>query len=341
MKRLIPLSAALLLAGLVLLLGSCREPEMPRGYALIYGVTDYSPAWNNFLLNSYDLSDLTYTYDDAVAMAELFREKGWEVRLRLDDGTATVDDWDEIGRADLATFQSDIAELSILMEADDRFLFDYSGHGYDSSLGGEGNNNSEPASGISGDEWIFLYTDTGVDWSTDLWSDHTLNDDMLGAELSKLPNRIKTVILDSCHSGGFLGTNAGVDTLPADYTTSTDILTEENLGADAIDAVQAWFYYPDVAQADVLPSQALVLAAAGEAESSMEDPYYGHGIFTYYFLESPTKGDADGDGWVTVGEAYSHCLERIEEDWNTNYPSAAYLPHLSGSPLDFVLFAAD
>ena len=49
----------------------------------------------------------------------------------------------------------------------------------------------------------------------------------------------------------------------------------------------------------------VILSASGANAVSEENKALGHGIFTYYLLEGLRgKADADGDGRVTVDEAY-------------------------------------
>ncbi|MBI9102817.1 MAG: caspase family protein [Spirochaetales bacterium] len=331
---------------LMLGLSGCSEPQIPTGYALIYGIADYS-SWSGFY-PGYTLGSLDLTDDDALAMAEMLEDKGWDVRLRLDDGSQA-----DTAIASREQFEEDIVYLSTIMNQEDRFLFYYSGHG--ASISGQGDD-IEPDSGVAGDEWIFLYADA-PDWSQDEWLDHTFNDDSLGAELSRLPNRIKMVILDSCNSGGFIGTSPTVDTIPWNYTPTKDSDYEEGTAGAAF---SAWLNFPETTSADILSSEAIVMTAAGENEESWESG--DHGIFTGLLLETPANGDKNGDGWITVTEAYVYCLDGLQASWNAaeledyeqlqiiygddpynhgyvdNY---SYLPHITGSPLDFILYEAD
>ena len=51
----------------------------------------------------------------------------------------------------------------------------------------------------------------------------------------------------------------------------------------------------------------VILSAATGNQVAKEDPKLGHGVFTYYLLEALRgKGDVDGDGYVTVDEAYAY-----------------------------------
>ncbi len=317
-----PLALLLIFA----ILTGCGEPKIPAGYALIYGVADYSP-WSGFS-SRYILNDLTLTDDDARDMAAMLEARGWTVRLRINDGTEPG-----TGAASRNRLEADIAELKVLMDDDDRFLFYYSGHG--ASIADEAGN-IEPEAAQGNDEWLFLYPDN-PDWNTQEWLDQTINDDALGLIISELEAKIKIVILDSCNSGGFIGTGPGVDGIPSDYTHG------QATSAGAGDVFRAFFSFPDSQKADILTSQAIVMSAAGETEESWEDSSIGHGIFTYFLLKSPAEGDGNKDGWITITEAYDYCRKKIEEEWNSpnsgeNYH---YLPHITGTPVDFILFPAD
>ena len=84
------------------------------------------------------------------------------------------------------------------------------------------------------------------------------------------------------------------------------------------------------------------MAAAGERELSWEaGAPYGHGIFTYFLLQAPRRGDRNADGWVTVSEAYGYARDAIESEWNRALPSGSpyiFLPRVSGGPVDYALF---
>jgi len=85
-------------------------------------------------------------------------------------------------------------------------------------------------------------------------------------------------------------------------------------------------------------------------ESNASAYGFGHGIFTYFLLQSETDPDADfdGDGLITSGEAFSYCAVKINENWNAANSSfydsgtyADYLPHLSGTPREYALWATE
>ena len=63
---------------------------------------------------------------------------------------------------------------------------------------------------------------------------------------------------------------------------------------------------------------------------------------TYYLLQglAGRSADLNHDGHVTVLEAFSYAKAGIDTNWNPAYASSsqAFEPHVSGGPVDFVLF---
>lgn len=329
-RRLWFKAAPALLGLSLLLLSGCRaEVELPQGYALIYGVADYSAA---------ELKTLTYTDDDARAMADLLAARGWDVKLRIDNGTAgsvpgsnTIPD-NQVGPATLAQLKADIDALADV-PGDSRFLINISSHGFQAAS----EEGLEPAGSDGYQEWFFLYSDTPLTIPSSgthvSWKDQVLQDDYLGVLLSRLPGNMKMVVVDACHSGGLIGDSPTVDPYPQAYQGREGTISL----AEALNR-----YYTYDPRADILAEEALVLAAAGEREFSWEIEEISHGLFTYHFLQSPARADADGDGWITFGEAADHSIRGVvETQGNFIGQQDYYLPRLSGSGVDFVLFRAD
>jgi hypothetical protein len=140
--------------------------------------------------------------------------------------------------------------------------------------------------------------------------------------------RKKVIIIDACNSGGFIG-------------NELEAGDGENILDLAARAIRLYANFGDES-ADIPPWKALVLSAAGERELSYEMGLpYNHGVFTFYLLQSEYDGDLDHDGWVTVTEAFAYTQEMIYRDWNSLFgSSAAFSPHVSGGPVDYVLFEA-
>lgn len=67
-------------------------------------------------------------------------------------------------------------------------------------------------------------------------------------------------------------------------------------------------------QTPVPLGQDIILASSSDTQPSWEDTDLGGGVFTTYLLEAMAgKGDANGDGLVTVGEAYAYAAAKVEE----------------------------
>ena len=283
--------------------------------ALVYGISDYGGGDN----------DLNYTDDDAEDFAALLTAKGWNVRLRI-NGTAGSE-------ATLDRLKTDVAELSQLMRSGDRLLFYYSGHGVYANLSG-----GEPVSAAdSYDELLLLYdslpTLQAATTAAEVLS-VTVSDDSLAALLGTLPASTKTIILDSCFSGGFIGDSFTVDTTAADYTK----FQHENVFYPA----EAFSLYMDYTPSDAdLPASGFsVLTAAGESEESFESSTIQHGYFTYFLLHSPQYADYNNDGYISLTEAYAYTAASID-NLNKGSLTYDYLPHVAAFPVDPVLFAAD
>ncbi|MCK4540792.1 MAG: caspase family protein [Spirochaetales bacterium] len=303
-------------------LASCNfNVEMPKGYALVYGVSLYNSSENEGVS-----PNLTYTDNDAVDVANMLSSADYEVLLRTEGNSADGPDYDTPEPPTKEQLLIDIASLSTINE-DATFIFYFSGHGCYTAT----QSVDEPSSQQYGDEWILpLGSFDGTSWHLDL----AISDDELREFLKKIPAKKKIIIMDSCHSGGFIGDSADVDGVPGDYTGELDT----GLFSEAFNL---YLRFPDSTGADIPADEAIVLSAAGEQESSWEAGGYGHGIFTYFFLEAATNGDLDEDGYITLLEAYAYTVAGIEQYWNPLGSSSSFHPHISGGPVDFLLFKAD
>ncbi len=249
-------------------------------------------------------NDLQYTDDDANDMAVLLTNQGYSVTLRTSVTQAQLD--------------TDFANARAQAGKDDLFLFFFSGHGGQDSQ----DQFSEPPPGDDADEYIVL-----SDASTDLF----IIDNELGDLIASIPALKKLVIIDACNSGGFIGNKLEVDATPPDYSGTVD----SSLGQ----AISLWANFSGEAY-DISPYDALVISAAGEREFSWEAGVpYNHGIFTYFLLETPKYGDDNNDGYITVTEAYAYARSNIIQ-LLFPAPDTQYAPHVSGGPVDFVLFEA-
>jgi hypothetical protein len=271
-------------------------------YAVVYGISDYLDG---------TITDLNFSDDDATELAALLEGQGYTVWKRTD------------ADATHANLESDLAQAAQEAGGDDLFVFFFSGHGCQEISGG-----GEPPGGDGPSEGIVLNVAPN--------SHYVLTDDELGEHIREIPSNMKVVIIDACNSGGFIGNQLESDGTPPEYGGGT-----EGFGDILRDAISLYNNYDDGSY-DIPPSDAIVLAASGEQETSFESSDYGHGIFSYFLLESARRGDHDGDGAVTALEAFYYAKEEIEKEWNVLFTGTyEQSPHISGGPVDFYLFDAE
>ncbi len=304
-KRMVPLLFCFALFG-------CTG-GMPiiRGYAVVYGIATYAPDYSG---------NLTYCAKDAEAFSTLLKNQGYTVFLRT-DSDATKEH-----------LEADINDIRQRITEEDTFILYYSGHGIQSDFLGFMDNLPEPYKRDEYSEWIFLYGSL-PDYVNNL--SKTYDDDQLNALVADIPTNKKIIIIDACNSGGFIGNSPEIDGIPQRYTGSG--VDKSGLIGEAF---SLYLTYPQLGKADVDYLNAMVVAAAGENEYSYETGTVGHGVFTYYLINSVPHADSDGNGIITVSEVFGFVVECIEEQWNKKYsPYYSFLSHISGGPVDFVLFA--
>ncbi len=333
-----------MLTGIVLLLAilsSCSlSPEAPKKYALIYGISKYIDSYNEG-----ESPNLTYTDDDATAVDEMLKGKGYITTCRI-NSEATKENLD-----------TDIETLKAIIKPTDLFLFYYSGHGMQKD----------------NKEYILLYGSVYLS-NGNIYGDlsKTYDDITFAKLLDTLPTNKRVVMLDSCNSGGFINNRLEYDTIPSDYGPSSfssgtptplDILLSVNLPLQINNyaikqkAIELYNNYNPNSSSGISPYDAIVISASGSQEYSYEDPELQHGLLTYFFLHTAdTKyADLNGDGYVSTLEAFFYIKASIDANWNSAYynyyieygdPSPGWTldyifsPHISGGPIDFVLFKA-
>jgi uncharacterized caspase-like protein len=294
---------------LVILAGCSLNYPQPRRFAIVYGINTY-PNGNN----------LTYPVADATSIGAMLVANGFasaDVKVAT-EATAT--------KANLVT---ELAAFASLMGPNDLFVFYYSGHG-----------TTLPYQGADHD-WILP---TGsINASSQLIVSGAIFDSELGDMLNVLPTKRRVVILDSCNSGGFIGSGIETDTVPPQlfgHTADAGRITPATI-AKAIQNYSAFSSSGAAGASGISPYKALVIAAAGADEFSYEAgaPYY-HGIATYYLLQAPASGDLNGDGVVTALETFALMKAGIDQTWNSRYANtdSVFAPHVSGGPIDLVLF---
>ena len=315
----------------VLVMASACAPNSsaPVRYALIYGISRYVDGRaEGFAPN------LSYCDDDARAMAEILAADSVDILVRTD------------ADASKERILGDIAALASLITEEDMLIVYFSGHGgvlSDFAIDDE----AALAAGFPAEsEWIFPYGAIDPDLPTSYLTPEAMHlsrglyDAELEEALAAVPTSRKLVVLDACNSGGFISSGgADVDSIPPTYR-DFDGLDRGRIFATAV----SYFFSPRAAVAvgGLGPENALVLAAAGAAEFGYETTSYAHGVFTWFLLEAAVEGDLNGDGAVTAVEAFSYARAAIELTWNDDYSGTPYVfhPHLSGGPVDLVLFGA-
>ena len=277
-------------------------------YALVIGVQDYQ-----------SISDLNYPDDDARDMSTLLASQGWNVKYKLVNSAATY-----------AAIENAMATLSA--DEDATILVYYSGHG----------------TSLAGLAYILPYDTTATYTNGELSSlSNAISATTLANWMGKISAKNKILILDSCYSGGFTGDANAVDTSPADYSqkygTTADTGTLLAALSNFNKLVAANF-------ASLGTRDLVALSACGSNEVSWDDGTNMHGAFTYYLLKAAAAnaGDADGDGFVSVAEAYEYAKAELKANWNAKYWNYRdeygdytfdFLPHISGGTGDIALYA--
>ena len=230
----------------------------PRNWAVIVGVSDYLYG-----------GDLEYCDDDAQDMYNRLTGAGWRpanIRL-LKNSQATK-----------SNIQSEISWMATNAGSQDLCLFFFSGHG------GYSTDVSPIDEADSYDEYICPHDSLPYSWANDI------RDDELDAWLSPIAAR-KVVILDTCHSGGFIRA--------AELTIKTRQAEES---ANLVDGFAR----------DINKSGFVVLTASDDDESSYEDPFLQNGVFTYYVVQGLVgPADANGNG-VSAEEAFAYAAPRAQ-----------------------------
>lgn len=292
---------------LILAVTSCSlflsTPSLPARHALLIGIADYQ---------STKINNLIYTDDDARSMAKLLKAQDFDVR-----DTRTLIDSD----ASKAGIISAITDFLESVPTGDYALIYYSGHGVEDS----------------GTSYLVPY-DYDLGPNSNLISEEELAN--LFSIHAKTDNLI--FIADSCFSGGFIPDTEVLDAVHPNYSAS-QFLTKKSFPFFAFTNLAALVQNNTNSGGGLVP---MVLSAAGSLEYSYESPSFkdtdgnGHGVFTYFLLESAQKGDSNGDGYVTATEAYNYTVKNISERWNLTNAQWDYdfYPHISGGIRDIVLF---
>ncbi len=279
-------------------LASCTFDLDYDKYAIVYGISDYPDPVN----------DLTVADDDALAMRDLLDDQGFEViSYTHTDAGATS--------GQLVIDMNAIASVATI---DDLFVFYFSGHGGQDLPGTAGGTENTPDSDAD-EEYILLH-------------DGGLTDDQLASLLRTIPCARKVVILDACFSGGFVSNYLETDAIPPEYSQGPSGIFG-TLG----NAIYLYANFQDYGS-DIPPGEALVMAATGEQDVAYETE--DNGVMTGYLLESATEADRNFDGYITVSESYFYIYRNINKSFNMLYGASGFVffPHVSGGPVDYILF---
>jgi len=304
------LSRLLLLAihGSLFTLLSCSFEITATRYALVYGAQNYDHP---------GINDLTYTGSDAVDMAASLEITGWMLAMQAPYSAGTV--------AKQEVFD-DIDALVDSVDPDSSVVIYFSGHGVQFSDGS-----------------IYIIPTDAYYTSGTLDTNSLISPADLLQRMDALPCRNRILILDTCYSGGFVTDTGTLDTAPQNY----GVYDDGTGGSALLAALGSYSELLSSAFQSYNPRTPIVVTAAGSEELSYESETYGNGVFTYFFLEAATMGDLDGNGFVTIQEAYRYARERIEKYWNfSNFvyyeassgTYADYLPRISGNARDVVIF---
>jgi uncharacterized caspase-like protein len=308
------------IVAIAVLLASCAQEvkiTVPR-YALSIGVQDYP-----------NVRHLSYTRSDAISMSQTLAEQGWKSKLILD------------GQATRALIVSEIGALAAAAEADSTVLIFYSGHGSPSNDGYSSVIAPYDTAMLPGNGSL-------VDEST------VISAPQLADLLAGFATKNIMLVLDCCYSGGFVDPGSGLDASPQNFAQmpsySALSMAVSNLGS--LLASNRSF---EGGKAPIVLSAAGSLEESYDGTNGQDNPYGNpsavetidmeHGVFTYFLLRAAQYGDGDGDGIVTLTEAYGYTSKKIK-DWylglpdtvRSNYGFDAFLPHLSGGTRDLALF---
>ena len=240
-------------------------------YAVIVGVADYET-----------YSDLHYTDDDAIEFRQALLDRGG---FREEDILLLID-----SDATKSAVQNGITNWLASREGPDAMVvFFFAGHG---AQGPE----LSPIDEADGFDEYLIPHDYGGTTNT------AIRDDELDAWLDTLDSTQVVVIVDSCYSGGFIGT-ASIEGVQCRCLPP-------------IGGVRGNVMVGDGFVRDINQPGRLVLTASREDQVSYEfGPPYERGVFTYYLLEALETATADGNsnGWVSGEEAYDYLAPLVDD----------------------------
>lgn len=344
-RRRVPgLKGTALVLAVVTLVGCQLEATTSHNVALLYGVTIYDSAYS-----AGTAPNLSWPSADVEALTPLLQSSSGGVFQTV---VARTD-----AQATKAQLIEDIRTAAQTLDSNSEFLLYYSGHGDVGTFSTLGSHAViVPYGAYAKPNNTFTITQANL-----------VTEDELRDLLATLPTKKVVVILDSCNSGGFIA-SSNTDSVPQDTEAYYRALWKALLSGNAPDSwsdLLSWYSDKASGNASFVSSwtaalaagsgfasnQAQVLTAAGALESSYDDDASGHGAFTNYLLKARASGDADGNSYVTVSEAYRYAFAQLQDRWNGVWGAVAagkvdqpvtgalsFLPHLSSGSVDFLLF---
>ena len=237
------------------------EFEECDGVAVLIGVSDYQDNAVNPDGGEPYIPDLTYADDDAIAMGDLLQENGWHVVVLI-DSAATKSAIQEAIRGKVGNASS--------------FFFYFSGHGV--------------ASGARG--YICPYDSLHYSYRNDI-SENELENWLLsggdGVEIG--------IVLDTCHSGSFIGRGAKPDEKGEEVHYKFTTKIAGIYGEPVLNLVFG---------RDLTKNQWVVLTACRGDEEAMEGSAWRHGWLTYKLLNVLVSENYDNNqnSAISIEEAY-------------------------------------
>ena len=255
---------ACIIGSVILCVSAIPAEAAGNYYGVIVGISDYVGTWN----------DLNYCDDDARELHQQLLQDGgrWSAtRMQLIlDSQATE-----------ANINAAIANVAGQADAEDFFLFFFSGHG------GQ-NSDTAPLDETDGlDEFLFTH------------EEGYLTDDEFADAMQTMPCQRILALIDSCHSGGMvnLSSASGARRSDPDDDFATDLMRRVNT-QDVNDSTP----------------RVVVLTASRADEYSEESGALQNGVFAYYLLESLGGGadaSGNGNGEISAQECYDYLYGRV------------------------------
>lgn len=287
---------------------SFLKPENYNSYALVIGVSEYPVSSIR----------LYYASKDAKEVGNMLKENKYNTII-LTDKDATVEN-----------INKSIDEINSKITKNDLFLFYFSGHGINSLEAKELN------ASINGNYSILVHNGASSSYEDpgNYVTKNSLSEKDLSRIFSKIKTPAKTAFIDACYSGGFISSFESI------HKKNYNIKNEENIDlsivfSNAVKSRSISFSSNFSSKGGI--KDVLVVSSSKSNELSWEG-YKNHSVFTYFFLTSKDYADLDNNKYITTLEIYAYIKAGIEIYWNSKNTDKSFLPEISHSTLDFVIF---